>query len=113
MDENQTLSPAAEEPSPAPAEEPASSPAAEAKSASTPEEPAPPASERPVMIHVRFSADGSVIEISERPASLPPQAWFDRLTDKAGTSFQPLSGGRGVFRLPRAEVDALKTPTAN
>jgi hypothetical protein len=61
-----------------------------------------------VMIHVRFSPDGSVTEIGERPAELSPQAWFNRLAERAGTAYQPLSGGRALFRLPRAEVDSLK-----
>jgi hypothetical protein len=60
------------------------------------------------MIHVRFSPDGSVTEIGERPAALNAQAWFNRLSEKAGMNYQPLSGGRGLFRLPRADVDALK-----
>jgi hypothetical protein len=67
----------------------------------------------PVMIHVRFSPDGSVVEIGERPADLDPQAWFNRLSDKAGTGYQPLSGGRGLFRLSRADVDALKAASVN
>jgi hypothetical protein len=66
-----------------------------------------------VMIHVRFSPDGSVTEISERPAGTAPQDWFNRLSDKAGTSYQTLSGGRGVFRLAPAELDALKTLAVN
>ena len=61
-----------------------------------------------VVIHLRFAPDGTVSEISERPAPLGPQAWFDFLSNKAGTVYQPLAGGRGVFRLSRAEVDALK-----
>lgn len=61
-----------------------------------------------VMIHVRFSPDGSVIEIGERPAGSTPQQWFDLLSRTASSAFQPLSGGRGLFRLPRAEIDGLK-----
>jgi hypothetical protein len=65
------------------------------------------------MIHVRFSPDGSVTEIGERPPALSAQAWFDRLSEKVGMSYQPLSGGRGLFRLPRADVDALKAAAMN
>jgi len=65
------------------------------------------------LIHVRFSTDGTVVEIGERPAALSAQAWFNQLSDKAGTSYQPLSGGRGLFRLPRSEVDALKGAAIN
>jgi hypothetical protein len=68
-----------------------------------------------VNIHVRFAPNGTVVEISERPPALSPQDWFNYLSDKAGTVYQTLSGGRGLFRLTRAAVDSLKaesTPTA-
>jgi hypothetical protein len=68
-----------------------------------------------ILIHVRFAPNGVVVEISERPTGLSPQEWFDDLSDKAGNAYQPFAGGRGVFRLTRAEVDAFKaerTPTA-
>ncbi len=61
-----------------------------------------------VIIHARFSPNGTVVEISERPPALSPQEWFNFLSDKAGTHYQTLAGGRGVFRLQRPEVDALK-----
>jgi hypothetical protein len=61
-----------------------------------------------VIIHVRFAPNAAVVEISERPPALSPQDWFNCLSDKAGTAYQALSGGRGVFRLTRGEVDALK-----
>jgi hypothetical protein len=65
-----------------------------------------------VMIHVRFAPNGTVVEISERPAGRNPQEWFEYLTDKVGgDTYQPLSGGRGVFRLMREKVDALKAET--
>lgn len=62
----------------------------------------------PVLIHARFAPNGSVVEISERPSALPPQDWFNFLSDRVGDSYQALAGGRGVFRLTREEVDALK-----
>ena len=68
-----------------------------------------------VLIHVRFAPNAAVVEISERPTALSPQDWFNYLCDKAGTDYQPLSGGRGVFRLTRPQVNALKaasTPSA-
>ncbi len=65
-----------------------------------------------VIIHVRFAPNAAVVEISERPAALSPQDWFNHLCDRAGTDYQPLSGGRGVFRLTRARVDALKAESA-
>ena len=60
------------------------------------------------VIHVRFLPDGSVTEIGERPAGAGAQQWFDRLIGRAGNGYQALSGGRAVFRVPRAEIDALK-----
>lgn len=66
-----------------------------------------------VMIHVRFAPDGSVTQIGERPTATAAQAWFNRLSEKAGMSYQALSGGRGVFRLPRSDVEALKTAALN
>lgn len=68
-----------------------------------------------VLIHARFAPNGAVVEISERPAGLSPQEWFNFLSYKAANVYQALAGGRGVFRLTRSEVDALKvesTPTA-
>jgi hypothetical protein len=66
-----------------------------------------------VMIHVRFAPDGSVTQIGERPPATAAQEWYDRLSDKAGMSYQALSGGRGVFRLQRSDVEALKTAAVN
>jgi hypothetical protein len=60
------------------------------------------------VIHVRFAPDGSVAEIGERPADLTPQQWFDRLSYKHGMAFQPLAGGRGVYRVASEEVETLK-----
>jgi hypothetical protein len=65
-----------------------------------------------VIVHVRFAPNGAVTEIGERPASLTPQAWFDRLSMIAGTVYQPLSGGRGVFRLTRGEIDGFNPQPA-
>lgn len=70
-------------------------------------------SETQVVIHVRFAPDGTVTEIGERPANATAQEWFNRLSLSAGNSYQSLSGGRGVFRLPRAEVDTLKAASIN
>lgn len=65
-----------------------------------------------VLIHVRFAPNGQVTEIGERPGSLAPQAWFNTLSQKAGTSYQPLSGGRGLFRLSRDQVTTLQSAAA-
>jgi hypothetical protein len=66
-----------------------------------------------VIIHVRFSPNGTVVEIGERPGVVNPQQWFDYLSEKiGGTAYQALSGGRGVFRSTRDVVDALKVESA-
>lgn len=66
-----------------------------------------------VIIHARFAPNGTIVEISERPPSLTPQEWFDFLALKVGeTSYQALSGGRGIYRVARAELDALKAEAA-
>ncbi len=60
------------------------------------------------IIHVRFSNDGSVVEIGELPEAVSPQGWFTRLSYEAGAHYRALAGGRGVFRLSRSDLDALK-----
>jgi hypothetical protein len=68
-----------------------------------------------LILHTRFAPNGTVVEISERPEGLTPQAWFNFLSDKAGDVYQTLAGGRGVFRLTREELTALRqaaTPAA-
>ena len=61
-----------------------------------------------VMIHVRFSPNGTVTEISERPANADAQQWFDSLSRGTVNCYESLSGGRGIFRVPREQVDSLK-----
>ena len=65
-----------------------------------------------VMIHVRFAPNGTVTEIGERPDALSAQAWFNLLTCSTQDNYETLSGGRAVFRLPRALVDELKSSAA-
>lgn len=65
-----------------------------------------------VVLHARFAPNGTVVEISERPGSLTPQQWFNFLSDRAGLAYQAFAGGRGVFRMSRTEVDALKLEAA-
>ena len=81
-------------------------PAAEA----TPAEAAKPeaSAEGPILIHVRFAPDGIVNTIGEKPSTLSAQEWFKRLSVQAADVYQPLAGGRGVFRVARARLDALK-----
>lgn len=65
-------------------------------------------SEAQVIIHVRFSNDGTVSEIGERPAGVTAQAWFDKLSQRSPTNYQILTGGRGAYRLTRSEIDEVK-----
>ncbi len=62
-----------------------------------------------IMIHVRFAPNGTVTEISERPANASAQEWFNYLNRNTFDCYQVLSGGRGLFRLARERLDALKT----
>ena len=66
-----------------------------------------------VVIHARFAPNGTVVEISERPEGLDPQAWFNFLAYRAADAYQTLAGGRGVFRLDRASVDAFRAESAS
>ena len=65
-----------------------------------------------IMIHVRFAPNGTVTEIGERPASARAQQWFDHLSRSTTNCYESLSGGRGVFRIAREEMDTLKAACA-
>lgn len=61
-----------------------------------------------IMIHVRFAPNGTVTEISERPASASAQEWFNHLSRSTSNCYESLSGGRGLFRVEKGQLDALK-----
>ncbi len=61
-----------------------------------------------VMIHVRFSPNGTVTEIGERPAAASAQEWFNHLSRSTSNCYESLSGGRGLFRVEKGQLDALK-----
>ena len=61
-----------------------------------------------VIIHSRAAPNGTIVEIGERPQALSPHEWYDFLRANAIDAYQPFSGARGVFRLERARLDALK-----
>ena len=62
-----------------------------------------------ITLHVRFATDGTVAEISERPAALTPQQWFNKLSEAIGMkAYQTFAGGRGMFKVARDQVEALK-----
>jgi hypothetical protein len=62
-----------------------------------------------VMIHVRFAPNGTVTEIGERPEALTAQQWFNRLTGSTTNCYEAFSGGRGLFRIPREQLQQLKS----
>lgn len=64
------------------------------------------------LIHVRFNPNGTVMEIGDRPQGVDAQAWFNYLSQNTANRYQALAGGRGLFRLPRPEVDDLKVAAA-
>ncbi|MDU6727207.1 MAG: hypothetical protein E6471_10870 [Bradyrhizobium sp.] len=62
-----------------------------------------------ITLHVRFAPDGTVAEISERPAALTPQQWFNKLSEAIGMkAYQTFAGDRGMFKVARDQVEALK-----
>jgi len=65
-----------------------------------------------IMIHVRFAPDGTVATIGECPGALSTQAWFNLLASSTTDSYETLSGGRALFRLPKQQVDQLKSSAA-
>jgi hypothetical protein len=65
------------------------------------------------MIHVRFAPNGTVTEIGERPSVLNAQDWFNHLSNNNGDNYQSFSGGRGLFRLSRAQYDTAKMSVSN
>lgn len=66
-----------------------------------------------VVIHVRFAPNGTVMEIGERPSAVGAQEWFNHLSKNTLNCYQTLSGGRGVFRLPKELLSTAKAPWNN
>ena len=65
-----------------------------------------------VMIHVRFAPDGSVATIGERPSALSEQDWFNLLASSTTDSYETLFGRRALFRLPKQQVEQIKSSAA-
>jgi hypothetical protein len=74
---------------------------------------APLAQTAPLLLHVRFRPDTSVLKIDYCPSDLSPEEWFKRLCARAGDKFAARAGGRGFFRLTPAELEALSAPRAH
>ena len=60
-------------------------------------------------IHVRFSPDAQIVSIGDCPEGASLQAWFDLLSEQAGGSYEPLSGGRGLFRVATDRLAELQS----
>jgi hypothetical protein len=62
-----------------------------------------------VVVHVRFAPNGDVVEVGERVKGKNPQEWFDFLAAMYGHEhYLGLSGGRGVFRLTKEQLEKAK-----
>jgi hypothetical protein len=66
-----------------------------------------------VLIHVRFRPDGTVWEIAECPEGLAKDEWFKKLCARVGDKYQARCGGRGMFRISLAQLEALRAPKAH
>ena len=54
-----------------------------------------------------FSNDGCVKRISGCPEGIGGQDWFNFLSRKTCDRYESLSGGRGVFRFEKEEIETL------
>jgi hypothetical protein len=69
--------------------------------------------ENKVVVHVRFAPNGDVVEVGERVKGKNPQEWFDFLAAMyGGEHYLGLSGGRGVFRLTKEQLEKAKAEAA-
>jgi hypothetical protein len=59
------------------------------------------------IVHVIFFNNGSVQKITHCPEGMTPQAWFNFLSRSTVDRYEPLSGGRGVFRFEPGEIESL------
>ena len=65
-----------------------------------------------ILIHVTFAPDGTVVTISSKPEAAGAQQWFNFLTRHTTDCYQALSGGRGVFKVPAAQLHDLQSACA-
>lgn len=62
-----------------------------------------------ILIHASFAPDGTTVTIGERPEWASPQEWYQLLCKTPANGYRVLAGGRGLFRLRRGDLEALKT----
>jgi len=60
-----------------------------------------------VLVHVRYRPDGQIFSIGEKPEKLSESQWLNHLLETASHCYQPFAGGRGFFRIPRRNFEAL------
>jgi len=63
-----------------------------------------------VVVEPRLRINSLYAEISsigEKPESLDASAWFKHLLDAASPHYQTFAGGRGFFRIPRSDFEAI------
>jgi hypothetical protein len=60
-----------------------------------------------VLVHVRYQPNGEIFSIGEKPERLSPSEWLKHLLETASPYYQTLAGGRGFFRIPRGNFEAL------
>ncbi|HEY8259734.1 MAG TPA: hypothetical protein VIG55_00860 [Methylosinus sp.] len=65
------------------------------------------------ILHVRFRSDGTIWMIDECPAHMTGQEWYNFLCRRIPDRYAPRMGGRGDFRVSRAQLEALKARNPN
>jgi hypothetical protein len=69
--------------------------------------PAATIKEEDVLIHVRYHPNSDVAMIDACPDHLSLKDWLGLLWTEAPSRYLGLSGGRGFFRIPRSEYEAI------
>jgi hypothetical protein len=69
--------------------------------------PAASTKEEDVLIHVRYHPNSDVKTIDACPSHLSPKDWLGLLWTEAPSHYLGLSGGRGFFRIPKSEYEAI------
>lgn len=64
----------------------------------------------PVLIHIRFRPDGSILHITDLPDHLSEDEWFKLLCSAIGGKYHTRAGGRGFFRTTRLELESISNP---
>lgn len=62
-----------------------------------------------VILHASFATDGTCVSIAEKPVWASPQQWYSLLCKLSVNAYEPLAGGRGVFRLSKERLAELKS----